>query len=315
MPSSSILVPDRAGHPIATRRVGRRAVLATLLATLVLAACGSTTPSPSSPPSPSPSPGPELGFRLRATTVQALPPDATFTWTPMLLITDDLIAIQAGAIPLVFPGPLVTPLIGSQLTEEAWAEIAKQAGAAGLLSDETDFSGGGLAPGAAAARLQLVVDGRSYDLTGNPELARFCGGELCPAEPGTPEAFATFWSLLGNLPGWVPGVGQGQPYVADAYAVLVGPPADDQGLNPRELAWPFAASVVEFGKPLSGDATRRCGVVRGDEAAAFAVALANADQLTRWHDPATPGDAGIRGLIVRPLLPGDDDPCAPLVGG
>src|SRR5262245_34895098 len=90
----------------------------TLLVGLALAACsGGGTPSPTPNPSPNPSPGPELGYRLRVDPVQALPPKDTFTWTPQILITDGLVAIQGGAIPMIFPGPLVNPLIGTQLTD------------------------------------------------------------------------------------------------------------------------------------------------------------------------------------------------------
>jgi hypothetical protein len=283
-----------------------------LLIAFVAGACGSSAPSPTPDPTPSPSPGPAAGFRLRATTVQALPPLDTFTWTPTILITDDLVAIQGGAIPLIFPGPLVAPLIGTQLTEAAWAKIAAEAEAAGLLSGETDFSGGGLAPGAAVARLQIVIEGRTFDLTGDPNRVAFCGDSPCPAEPGTPEAFATFVSLLGDLRAWIgAGVGGQADWTPSGYAVLVGPPPpDDQGLAVGPRPWPFETPAATFGAPVAGNPDLRCGLVEGAEAAAFAAALANATQLTMWRDPAAANDLG---LTVRPLLAGDGDPCVPLV--
>ncbi|MCI0583403.1 MAG: hypothetical protein L0227_11060, partial [Chloroflexi bacterium] len=232
---------------------------------------------------------------------------------PQIVITGDLIAIQGGAIPLIFPGPLVTPLVGTQLTEEAWAKLVSEAEAAGLLSGKADFSDGGLPPGAAAGRLQLVVEGRSFDLTGDPSRVAFCGETLCRAEPGSPEAFATFLSLLGDLPGWLgAGMGAQGPWTPTAYAVLVGPPPrDDQGLAIAPLAWPFETGAAEFGAPVRGDPDLRCGTVAGAEAAAFAAVIGTATQLTTWRDPDV---ADPIGLIVRPLLPGDEDPCAPLVG-
>jgi len=286
---------------------------------LVAAACGAGSPATSSPPSPSPTPPdgstePAAGFRLRLTTVQALPPLEVFTWTPQIVITDDLVAIQAGAIPLIFPGPLTTPLIGTQLTEEAWAKLVSEAKAAGLLSGKTDFTGGALPPGAAAGRLQLVIEGRTHDLSGDPSRVAFCGETLCRAEPATPEAFATFVSLLGDLPRWLgAGVGAQAPRTPSGYAVLVGPPPpDEQGLAVAPRPWPFETRAVDFGRPLTGQPERRCGIVAGAEAAAFTVTLRNATQLTTWQDPALADPVG---LTVRPLLPGDDDPCVPLVGG
>ena len=297
------------------RTLGNRRALRAglLLMTLVAGACTSATPSPSPQPTPSPLPGEEAAFRLRATPFQALPPLETFTWTPTMVITDELVAIQPGAITLIFPGPLVNPLMGVQLTEDAWTKIVSEARNAGLLSGETDFSGGGLPPGAQSARLQLVVDGRMYDMTGDPNRVAFCGDTLCPAEPGSPEAFATFLSLLGDLRGWIgDGVGAQADWRPTGYAVLVGPPpADDQGLDGQSLAWPFEAPAPMFGAPVSGDPDRRCGSVTGDEATAFEVQLRTANQLTTWRDPAVANELG---LTVRPLLPGDEDPCAPLTG-
>jgi hypothetical protein len=294
----------------------RHPVLPALVAVVLIAAgCGSAASSPR--PSPTPADGstePTAAFRLRVTTVQPLPPRELFAWAPTILITDELVAVQGGAIPLIFPGPLVTPLLGTPLTEDAWAKIVSEARAAGLLSGESDFTGGALPAGAAAGRLQLVVDGRTYDLTGDPNRVTFCGDSPCQAEPGTPEAFATFLSLLGNLPGWIgEGVGAPGPWTPTAYALLVGPPPpDDQNLAAAPLPWPFSVGAAEFGQPLQGEPDLRCGTVDGAEAAAFAAVIGRATQLTTWRDPDV---ASPIGLTVRPLLPGDEDPCAPLVGG
>ena len=302
-----------------TRRTPSRipALPALVAVVLIAAACGSAASSPSAAPSPTPADGstePVAGFRLRVTTVQALPPRELFTWTPTILITDDRVAVQGGAIPLIFPGPLVTPLLGTPLTEDAWAKIVAEARAAGLLSGESDFTGGVLPPGAAAERLQMVVDGRTYDMTGDPNRVTFCGDVPCQADPATPAAFATFLSLLGNLPGWIgDGVGAPSPWTPSAYALLVGPPPpDEQNLAAAPLPWPFSDGAAEFGKPLTGEPDVRCGTVEGAEAAAFAAVLGNATQLTTWRDPDV---ASPIGLTVRPLLPGDEDSCAPLVGG
>jgi hypothetical protein len=294
----------------------RRPVLPALIAVgLIAAACGSATSSQQ--PSPTAAGGstePAAAFRLRVTTVQALPPRELFSWMPTILITDDLVAVQGGAIPMIFPGPLVTPLLGTPLTEDAWAKIVSEARVGGLLSGESDFTGGALPPGSAAGRLQLVVDGRMYDLTGDPNRVTLCGDVPCQAEPGTPEAFATFLSLLGNLPGWIgEGVGASGPWTPTAYALLVGPPPPgDQDLAAAPLPWPFSVGAAEFGKPLTGEPDLRCGTVDGAEAVTFAAMLGTATQLTTWRDPDI---ASPIGLTVRPLLPGDEDPCAPLVGG
>jgi hypothetical protein len=289
---------------------------------LVAASCGGSGASSNSsslPPSvpASPSPGPETGFRLRATTVQALPPLSIFAWMPSLLITDDLTAIQAGVIPAISPGPLVNPLFGARLTEEGWKAIADEAESSGLLSGATDFTGGAMPMGSAAGRLEIVIDGRTFDLTGDPTRVVRCGTQRCIPDPGTPEAFAAFWSRLTDLEGWLgDGIGPQEPWTPAAYAVLVGPaPAEEPPVAVEPLPWPFAGPSSSFGEVLAGDPTRRCGTVSGEAAASLTAALANASQLTRWRDPVAPdAPEALLGLVVRPLLPGEPDPCTLLVG-
>lgn len=300
------------------RRSSSILLLALALVGLVAAACGSGGASspPSTSPLASPSPDSGAGFRLRATTVQALPPLSIFAWTPLLVITDDLVAIQSGPMIELYPGPLVTPLVGSQLTGDAWDVLVDEARTAGLLGGASDFTGGTMAMGAPAGNLELIVDGRTFDLTGDPSRLVRCGEQRCIPDPGTPEAFAALWSSLTDLPRrlggavpleWTPG----------SFALLVGPPrAEDPQLSQPILPWPLDGPSSEFGDPVTSDPTLRCGVVTGDEAVSLAIALRSANQLTRWRDPLAPDvPEALLGLTVRPLLPGDDDPCAPLVAG
>jgi hypothetical protein len=258
-----------------------------------------------------------VAFRLRATTVQALPPLSIFAWAPSLLITDGLVAIQPGAVPAIYPGPLVTPLQGARVSEAGWATIVSELDAAGLLSGATDFTGGTMGMGAAAGRLEIVVDGRTFDLTGDPTRVVRCDGQRCIPNPGTPEAFAAFWARLTDLSGWLgAGIGPQEPWTPASFAVLVGPPpAQDPQLVQPVLPWPIAGPSSGFGSPLAGDPTLRCGTVTGDEAASFGAAMRAANQLTRWRDPAArDAPEALLGLTVRPLLPGDRDPCTSLVG-
>ena len=99
-------------------------------------------------------------------------------------------------------------------------------------------------------------------------------------------------------------------YVPAGFAIIAGPPPDQQGLEQPPIAWPFAAGFAAFGKPLADGSGSRCGTVTGDALGALRPALAAANQLTRWRDPV---DGSFHGLIVRPLLPGDGDPCEGLV--
>lgn len=292
--------------PTTTRSIAALALAALLAASA--AACAGTGPSPT----PVATPPAGATFLLRITTVQALPPGATFGWLPQLVITTDGRVLQGGVVPAIFPGPLVQPIVARQLSAVGWARIVDGARAAGLLTGASDFTGGQMPPGSAATRLEIVADGRVFSLTGDPSRSIQCIRAPCIPPPGTPEAFGGFVTAISDPAAYVGAseLGPDQPYVPDGYAVLVGPVPDDQGVPQPPMAWPLAAGLIAFGKPLADGSDGRCGLLTGLDAAALQAPFAAARQTTTWRDPV---DGSLHGLIVRPLLPGDVDPCQGLV--
>jgi hypothetical protein len=280
--------------------------LVLILVVAVVAAC-----SGNASPSPSPSPADPKGFVLRASITQALPPDSTFAWLPLALITGDGRLITVGPTDAMFPGKLLPNLLERRISQAGWNAIVNAARKAGLLNGNANFVGGAPAAGAALAHLELVVDGKRYDLTGDPAIPPCAPPGCPPAEPGTQRAFAEFWNTLTGLDSWIgPELGNQQPYVASAYAILVGPAPDDQGLNQAAIAWPLKAKLADFGDPINAGDGRRCGVVDGDDATTLRPFLQAATTISPWFDD---GEAGAgHGLAVRPLLPGDENPCAGL---
>lgn len=287
-----------------------RALLALALATATLVACSGAGPSPS----PSPEPTPESGVLLRVTRFQALPPAATFSWTPSIVVTLDGRVLVGGAVPAIYPGPILAPIVERQLSPAGWGAIVAEARQAGLLSGARDFTDGGVPPGGVTARLQIAADGRVHDLIGDPSRVMMCITAPCDPPPGTPEAFAGFLVRLADLASWLPGaLGPERQYVPVGFAMLIGqPPAEEPGLSGPPVAWPLAAGFAELGKPLTDGSGGRCATVTGADAAAVWPALRAATTLTRWVDPV---DGTLHGLVVRPVLPGDDDACAGLAAG
>lgn len=277
------------------------------LAAVMIAACAGTAPSPS----PEPTPPPEAKILLRVGAVQALPPQATFGWLPSIVVILDGRVLTGGAVPAIFPGPLVSPIIERQLTGAGWAKIVAAARAAGLLGGQGDFTGGQMPPGSMATRLEIVADGRVYELTGDASRIMVCITTPCVPQPGTPEAFGGFVNQLNDLGSMLGAdIGREGMYTAPGLAIVTGPPPDQQGLDQPLIAWPLAGAFAAFGKPLADGSGGRCGTVTGDEVAALRPAIAAANQLTRWRDPV---DGTLHGLTVRVLLPGDGDPCEGLV--
>ena len=148
-------------------------------------------------------------------------------------------------------------------------------------------------------------------LTGSPEADIQCVTTPCEAPPGTPAAFAEFWSSLQD-PTWLgDAVGRGAPYVADRYALLIGPPPPVEASVPQPiLDWPLDVPIGTFGTAVA-NGTRRCGSVTGDDAATLAPVLEQATQASQWvQDPTTSATFGI---VARPFVPGED-PCAEWFG-
>ncbi len=287
-------------------RPSRLRLVSLPLAGVLLAACAGGTPTPE------PTPPAGAAALLRVTMQQALPPPSTFAWLPSVVITLDGRVLSGGAVAAIFPGPLVSPVVERQLTPAGWAKIVAAARALGLLSGASDFTGGAVPPGSVTARLQLVADGRLFDLVGDPNRIMVCVAAPCDPQPGTPEAFGGFLSRLSDLGSWLGAdIGRETLHVPDGYAILVGPPpADEPGLAQPPIDWPLSGGFAAFGKALADGSGGRCGSVTGAGAAALRPALNAANQLTGWRDAA---DGSFHGLVVRPLLPGDGDPCDGLV--
>ncbi len=289
---------------------------------LLVAACSNSAPatpsaSPSAPspslPAATPTRGP-VGFVIRASWTQALPPRSMFGNIPVLVVTTDGRVLTQGAVIEIYPGPLVAPVMERRISPQDIAALIQSAKDAGILRQGVDFTGGALPPGAAAARLQIVVDGVTYDLVGDANAAAPCPpGEACPGVvPGTPAAFARFWYRLLDLAGWLEAeVDAEQAHVPASYAIIVGPPPEPwPGAAP--MVWPVTDPALDaFGAPVRGEPGTRCGIASGEVAAALRRLFAGATQLTPFV--ATSSASSTHGLTVRPLLPGDEDPCAPIV--
>lgn len=306
-------------------RRSRTAALVTLglaLAVATLAACGGgsagpSSPAGSSPPDASPAeptaPG-TVDFVIHASWTQALPPRELFGNLPVTVVTADGRVLTQGAMIEIYPGPLVAPIIERPITANGVAALLQAAKDAGILVQGGDFTGGAMPLGAAAGRLRIVVDGVAYDLVGDTSAAVPCPpGESCPEPvPGTPAAFATFWYQLLDMASWLgPELGPETDHVPGSYAMIVGPPPEPwEGETP--VVWPVADPPLDaFGAPVRGEPGTRCGIADGDLATALRPLFAEATQLTPWV--ATETASATHGMTVRPLLPGDEDPCAPIV--
>jgi hypothetical protein len=278
-----------------------------LAVTAIVAACSGAT-DPSAPPAASASPGGPAApaYRLRATTTQAIPPVNRFGWLPVVTITGDNRVVVGGPQIDIYPGPLLPNLQTRPITDGGFAKIVERGRALGMFTRNGDFVPPDVMPGAPLGRIEIAVDGVLHDLTGDPSRVIVCVTTPCDPAPGTPEAFGTFWGSLSDLTWLADDLGREEPYVADAYAVLVGvQPVDDPAIRPGLAVWPLEQPLATFGKPVGSAPDPRCGTVRGADAATLRPSLETANQLTRWIDPGA-DRAGATAIQVRPMVPGED---------
>jgi hypothetical protein len=281
----------------------------------VVAACGAGAGSPASAPVspvnptavvPAPSPNEAGTYWLRLTTSQAIPPLNQFANLDPVVITGDGIHVVPGAVPAIYPGPLVMPLFGQQVSDQGRATIMSWADELGLLTGKTDFTGGGGLPGGIMGHIELTVDGGRITLDGFPDAT------AADPAPGSPEAFGEFWRRVSSLSTTLGAeLGPESPYTPPAYSILVGPaPVPEAGITPSIMDWPLDMPLATFGGPVA-NGTARCGNVSGADADTLRPALEQANQLTQWvQDPET---SATFGLTVRPLVPGEDQ-CRAIFG-
>ena len=267
-----------------------------ILVLLVTSGCAGagSSPSPSTP---------TTGFALRAWVSQALPPVGTFRTAGPDVVIDRGRLILHGPEMAIYPGQLLPNLQQRPLSQAGIHALVAAARAAGLLEGPTDLTGG-LPPGAQAAHLLFVIDGVEREVLGDPSRQIVCVTTPCDGAPGTPEGFGQFWARIQDIGSWLgTELGPETPYVADRLAVLLVEPVEDASLPPSFARWPLEGPRDQFGVALAG---ARCGVIEGDGLKTALAAFGAASELTRWTDDT---DA-VFGAIVRPLLPGEADPCS-----
>jgi hypothetical protein len=270
-----------------------------LSAMFLFGACAGAAQPPASP-----SPG-SAGFGLTAWISQALPPIGAFQSGGAILAIDGGRLIVHGPQVELYPGPLLPNLQQRPISQAGIDAILDAARSAGLLDGPTDMTGG-LKPGAQTAHLLFVIGGVEREVLGDPTRQIVCITAPCDGAPGTPEAFGQFWAKIQDIQSWMPGeLGAESPYITDRLAVLLSEPVLDATLQPSFARWPLAGEMTKFGVELAGTPPARCGVIEGSDLTAVLAAFGAANALTRWTDDT---DAQF-GVVARPLLPREPDPC------
>lgn len=297
-------------------RLGARLIPILAVIGLLAGACTSagSTPdvSPSSPPSTpaaSPSPGgspvasaPDA-LILRVTYEGGLlAPNARRAEIPFLSVFADGRIMTAGAVPAIYPGPLMPTVVFRSVGSDGAVNILAAAAAAGLTGPDATYPSAPM-PDAPSTVITVVHDGRQTVSTLGFFGATTDGGPAAsdPANQVVAAASSLVARLSGNdsFGGTVGAEGTYEPLGFQLFVTPGAPQASDPALARPPVAWPLAAPLATFGKldPLGGDGAR-VGVVVGANASTVGPILASASQLTGFTSGGTEWT-----IVPRPLLP------------
>lgn len=216
---------------------------------------------------------------------------------PSFTLYGDGTVIVPGAVIQIYPGPAVTPLVRSKLSERRVQALLLHARQAGLLVRRSiDYGDMGTIGISDAPTTTLVVNaaGRHVERRAYALGITDQGGRLSPAQAKARQALARF---IARLPQGV----SGASYAPHAIAAYVGPFRGQPQPGGRRVVWPLASNLATAGKRVSSGLEYRCILVRGDGARRLTATLRKANELSRWV--AWPGAKTAYQLIARPLLP------------
>jgi hypothetical protein len=228
------------------------------------------------------------GFVAPQTNLRALP---AFT------LYGDGTVIVPGAIPQLFPGPAISPLVKSKLSERQVQALLVRARQAGLLARGAIGYGGMGAVGISDAPTTTVIlnaAGRHVVRQAYALGAGAAGGRLSTKQLQARQALARF---VASLP---PGL-SGARYAPHAIAVYVAPFRGQAQRGAKRIVWPLASNLAAAGKAVSSGLGYRCVAVTGSEAKTLLATLRTANEQSQWVARAHATRA--YEVVARPLLP------------
>ncbi len=281
-----------------------------LIATMaLLAACSSAGPSASStsapgeslrPSMPAGSAGPDALLLRIAADGGFVPPGFLVTRLPQVTVYADGRVIEPGAVPAIYPGPAVSPLMLHQLGRDGIDGITAAARGAGLAGPDRSYTS------APVADVETTVI-TFIDADGPHRLSIYALG-FQPDQGASAEekaARTAIANLVRQVQAYV-GATSTTTYAPTAYRIYATRATDSaQGQPaPNVVDWPAALPVLASLAPANLPPGSGCGVIQGPLVPAFTAVMGQATQITRYRQ------AGVDWtLAVRPLLPDEARAC------
>jgi len=296
----------------------RRALLAGIPVAVLIASCNLVNP-PSYASIPHPA-GSEVVVRIEWTG-GFVPYQYVFTSLPRFTLLGDGRVLVEGPQIEIYPGPALPNVQIRRLTAEGIQSVLFRITETGLFDANHSWN----------AATQFIADANSTVFTvraDNREVVVdvYALGLLTDpsgAPTGIPtdeieahDRLAALEADLMDLDAWMPADDWADPawqtYEPEALRLLVanidGQPPNPDGLDSKPVAWVGITDPDQFGT-ASTIQDFRCGVVSGEETAAWYAALSQANSLTRWSH-----DGHLYSVTPRPLLPDEPLDCGQTEG-
>jgi hypothetical protein len=223
-----------------------------------------------------------------------------FMNTPTLLISGDGRAIQPGAYPAVYPGPLLPALRERSIDEEGIQTVLRTAEVAGLLGPIPDYSSkaDSMVADAANTVVTITVNGETYRHSAYAlDIPMPVGFEDTPARTN----LAEFVAAVGDLEGLVgtEHLGADDVLTATAYRFRAEAVDPTQWTDPAPTIVPWPSSI--------GIRLADAGECATADAATVGTVFTDANQLTFFTDAASAAEL-VYSVAATQVLPGDP-PC------
>lgn len=262
----------------------RRVLIGIFAAVLALSACGSKDGELH--------PGGPDGVMIQIVEVSGFVPfEVSISYGPSYTLTTDGILISPGAVPAIYPGPLVYPNFATKLTPGELGQIQAMIERIGL-PDMENVEEDNKSDFLADAGTTVIT---YWDSKGKHRFAVYALGHGGGDSPAA-QTFAELRETLQEL-GWSR---EQTPYTPEKVQVIVGESmqhVEDDFVDVRP--WPISDTEHSLWAPFVDG--WRCRVFGPEVLERFDTAT----QVTTWTNPA-PGPETLI-LLVRALQPGEDD--------
>jgi hypothetical protein len=254
-------------------------------------------------------------------------PQMLATRVPTFALHGDGRVIMQGAQTLEFPGPALPALIERTMTEDGIQAVLEAMEDTNLFTGDLELLGAmNVVADASDTVFRAHVNGDEVTIRvyGLGLLDPSLGGNFEGIEQSEIDAHVTLSQLRDalltietSIPGDAWEAEGWQPYAPEALRLYVrdvtGEPVEGGELPGVVREWPTDEDPAAFGEelPAFGDGTR-CGVVTGNDGAAWFEELSASTQQTIW---TSDGDDRFS-VLPRPLFPGDEPTCpAEMISG